>query len=85
MEGNGFTPTHKRMLAVLADGLPHRREELHACLSDELGPINNIHVHISNMRKKLRARGQDIVCEVVNRRFLYRHVRLLASAEDGYV
>jgi hypothetical protein len=27
-----FTPTEVRILTVLADGLDHKREELHACL-----------------------------------------------------
>ncbi|MFO7776004.1 MAG: hypothetical protein R6W89_09425 [Candidatus Hydrogenedentota bacterium] len=26
-----WTPTQRRMLEVLSDGLPHTKEELHAC------------------------------------------------------
>jgi DNA-binding response OmpR family regulator len=72
-----FTPTQRRMLLVLADGLPHRPQELHACLHDDLGPLSNIRWHIGKLREKLRPLGQDIVCEVNCRRFYYRHVKLL--------
>ena len=78
-----FTPTERAMLAVLSDGLPHRRQELIACLPDELGLAVNMQMHVSRARKKLRPVGQDIVCEIVNRQFCYRHVRLLASACNG--
>lgn len=73
-----WTPTQRRMLRVLADGLPHRREELHACLVDDLGALSNIQPHLSDIRKTLRPRGEDIVCEIVSRRICYRHVRLIA-------
>lgn len=85
----GFTRTQSAMLDVLADGMPHTRMELHACLDDELGPLSNICMHISNIRKILRPKGQDIVCELVHvtikggSKIQYRHVRLLASAYDG--
>ena len=80
---NGYTPTQRAMLTVLADGLDHTRQELHACLPDSLGPLTNIKAHLCNLRKHLRPMGQDIVCVLVNRRICYRHVRLLASAYDG--
>lgn len=72
-----------KMLAVLSDGMPHRREELHACLWDEDGDLSNIQIHISHLRKVLRPRGEDIVCEYVGMTFQYRHVKLLANAYDG--
>lgn len=80
---NGFTPTQRAILQVLSDGLPHRREELHACLPDELGPQRNIRAHITAIRKILRPRGEDVVCEYGRFGFGYRHVRLLANAYDG--
>ena len=79
----GFTPTEQKMLAILADGLPHTQEELHACLYDDLGRLGNIHMHISNIRKILRPCGESIICEFFRRKRWYRHVRLLASAVDG--
>ena len=78
---NTCTPTQRAMLDVLADGLPHTREELHACLPDELGVIGNIRPHITAIRKVLRPRGQDIICETAYRRTRYRHVRMLNMTE----
>lgn len=79
MTSSKFTPTQQAMLDVLADGLPHTFDELHACLLDDLSQISTIQFHISNLRKVLRPLGQDIICEVANRRKYYRHIRLLLS------
>lgn len=76
-----WTPTQKKLLAVLADGLPHSREELHACLWDEAGPLSNIQVHLSTIRKQLRLKGQDIVCEICHRAIHYRHVKLISTVK----
>ena len=75
-----FSPTQRAMLEVLKDGRPHPIEELHACLRDELGPASNVAPHLSAMRLKLRAIGQDILCEYVKRQRLYRWVRLLQGS-----
>ncbi len=74
-----FTKVETRILNVLSDGLAHHKTELHGCLNDELGPVSNIQMHISNMRKKLLPKGENIICELSNRRIFYRHVRLLRS------
>lgn len=79
-ESNGFTPTQKRMLLILADGKPHSREELHSCLNDDQGSLSNIQPHITYLRNKVRPLGQDIICEFANRRIFYRHIRLLTSS-----
>lgn len=71
-----WTPTQRRMLAVLADGQPHHKSELQACLPDEL---STIYMHVSNIRAKLRPQGQDIICEYRHQTIYYRHVRLLSS------
>ena len=63
-----LTPTQEKMLGVLSDGMRHTRQELHACLSDELAPLSNIQMHISNIRKVLRPIGQDIICEYYRRK-----------------
>lgn len=57
-----FTAVETRILRLLSDGMPHTKEEVHSCLSDELGPLKNISVQLSNLRKKLRPMGQDVVC-----------------------
>ncbi len=81
-----FTKTQQKILDILADGLPHLRKELWACCPSVQGmdeasikefARNRTNVHLMNIRSKLRLVGQDIVCEVVNRRLSYRHVKLL--------
>lgn len=76
-----FTPIQKKMLGVLSDGLPHSRDELQTCLWDELAGKTAVAYHVSLIRAKLKRKGETIVCEFVNRARLYRHVRLLKSAD----
>ena len=83
MTDNNYTPTEAAMLRVLADGQAHTREELHACVPDELSAMSAIHRHISAIRKRLRLSGQTIVCELRNRRHYYRHVVLLDGLSNG--
>ena len=78
-----FTPTQRAMLEVLKDGRPHTKAELHACLPDELGRLNSIAPHLSAIRKVLRPRGQDVLCEYRDRARFYRWVRLLGSNGEG--
>lgn len=79
-----FTPTQLRILQVLADGMRHHKTELHACLDDELARVDTVLFHIANIRKILRTIGQDIVCESLGRKCVYRQVRLLSmDAYDG--
>lgn len=79
---NGYTPTEERILEVLNDGHRHSREELVAVLPDEAA--NSLQMHISNIRKKMPV-GYTIVCEYVSKKGMYRHVRLLSSANDGRI
>ena len=86
-QGNGttsvhFTATEARMMGVLADGRSHHRSELQKCLFDDLGSPRNVHPHLSSIRKKLKARGEGILCEYVHRRICYRYVRFVASATE---
>lgn len=79
MTDNGFTKTQNAILAVLSDGQPHTREELHRCLPDDMTEMSAVRVHVCNIRKVLRLKGQDIVCELKNGRIHYRHVRILSQ------
>lgn len=79
---NPFTPTQRRILEVLSDGMWHHREELKKCLYDELSRLKAVRDHISNMRKVLRPLGNDIICELANRRIGYRLVRLVGSSDE---
>lgn len=76
-----FTPTQRRILTILADGLPHKFEELQRSLPDDLGDRNALNRHLCAIRLKIRARGEDIICQFLNRQRQYRHVRLLRSDE----
>ena len=72
-----FTPTEKKMLKLLADGLPHTRRELHAILYDDQGALSNIQVHLSRIRRKIKHTGKGIICELSSRRICYRLVHLV--------
>lgn len=79
-----FTPTETCMLELLADGKPHTRRELHACLPDELGGLVNVRRHLCNIRRKLTSRGEAVICVLHLRRICYQRVRVLVPP-DGPV
>lgn len=75
-----LTPVQRRILTLLADGLPHSREELHACLYDDLGPVSNVGPHITALRELLAPLDQAILCTLPARggwKVYYQHVVLL--------
>lgn len=78
MTDNSFTKTQNAILCVLADGQPHTRKELHGCLPDEMTELSAVRVHICNIRKTLRLRGEDIICELHKRAIHYRHVKIIS-------
>ena len=78
MNDNDFTPIQRAMLKVLSDGREHTRKELHKCLSDELGPLTNIAVHLTGIRKVLRPRGEDNLCTIIDGESRYSHVRIVS-------
>lgn len=71
-----FTPTERKILEVLSDGMPHTRDELNQCLSDDLAASTALKNHMCQLRKKLPA-GQDVICQYKNKQYHYRHIRLL--------
>lgn len=75
-------PVQRRMVQMLLDGLPHRREELHGCLADRLGPLSNIKSNISKIRKQAHIFGLDIVCVLFQRTVWYRLVRAINDQRD---
>lgn len=79
-----YTPTQRRILALLSDGMPHSKDELRKCLDDDLSDNHNIAMHICFLRRKLNPIGEDIVAQHVGPGGIkYRHMRMLASAYDG--
>lgn len=83
MPNNGFTPTQARMLAVLADGRPHTRKELHACLEDDLAALAAIKWHIKKLRKKLKPERKGIVCICEGWVYSYQLVGILSTCDDS--
>jgi hypothetical protein len=81
--GNDYTPTQRAILQTLSDGLRHSKSELRSCLPDDLADDTNLRWHVCMIRKMLRPRGEDIICEFYERTTHYRHVRLLSSPYDG--
>jgi hypothetical protein len=79
---NGYTATERRMLKVLADGKPHKAEQLRRCLSDDLGEVCNIAPHLSNLRRKLRRVGEEIICRKYGTANYYMRVKLLYSPHE---
>lgn len=77
-----YTPTQKRILAVLSDGLPHTRDELMRCLNDDMAEEGTLKAHIQMIRNKLRPIGQNIISECHGRgSFFYRLTRLISVSE----
>ena len=73
-----YTPTQQAILKVLADGKPHKRGELIACLPDPLNRTpNNLKPHLAALRRLLRPQGGDIVCVLRYRQIHHQHVRRL--------
>lgn len=67
------------IIHILSDGRPHHRSELLDLLSEESRTPKNLNDTLSNLRKKLRPLGQEIVCELKHRQIHYRHVRLISG------
>jgi hypothetical protein len=77
----GKMTIRESMLRLLGDGMAHTREELHAlCGPSNMEVIND---HISDLRKLLRPKGEDIICVLYKRKIAYRWVRLIGSANNG--
>lgn len=76
-----FTPTERRLLRVLADGLPHRKGDLLACMPDEAGLDANVATHIYRIRLKLAVRNHTIVQEQVSWRVYSWRLVSVATVE----
>jgi DNA-binding response OmpR family regulator len=69
-----------KILKMLLDGLPHRRDEIRDLLDHDCqDSLNALQVHISNLRKLLRLQGQDIEYEYHHKDHWYRLVNTLTS------
>lgn len=70
----------EQMWNMLADGLPHSRNDLHALCGPSSPSVVAVHIH--SLKKRL-IRGEEIVCVLINRQTHYRRVRTLGSANNG--
>lgn len=77
-----FTPTQKRFLKLLRDGKPHTSEEFCELLGDEQSGKHQVHVQFSVMRRILRPRGEDIICQMVGKKAYFRLIRFESSLEE---
>lgn len=77
------TKTQRKILAVLKDGLPHRRDDMVRVVLDEHDDPKQMQIQISLLRKVLRPQGEDILCVVQGYVHFYQHVRLLGSANTA--
>lgn len=80
-QGTHLAPTEQRLMAMMADGLPHLKKELLTCLDDPLSDCSVLKSWMCKLRAKLRPLGEDIVAQHERKRTLYRRVRLLNGAE----
>lgn len=78
-----FTPIQRRILRLLADGLPHSYGELRECLVDKTKEVSNIRAHLTALRKILRTRNEDIICEIYKRKRGYRQIAMIAKGRSG--
>lgn len=85
MARNGeYTPTEQRIINMLSDGQSHTTAELKTCLDDELASASAVRFHISNIRQRLRPKGEDIVYVMhFQRKLAYRHVKSIAPPTVG--
>lgn len=72
-----FSPTQQDLMEVLADGRPHRRQELLDCLDDPEKSREMLKPYLYRLRKKLRVQGYDIDCVLKNRNVWFRLVGLV--------
>lgn len=77
--------TQKKMMDLLKDGMPHRREELVECLPEpEIAMLEMANAfrcvtyHVYSLRKTLRPRGRDIICQLLNKALHYRIVGIIS-------
>lgn len=77
---NEYTPTQRRIIALLSDGELHTPEEIREfCMPDVMVEIREVSSQIGTLRQKLHKKGVDIVCVFTRRDGRYRMVRLLAD------
>lgn len=84
-KNESFSETQLSLLKALSDGMRHHRSELVKELPgesiDEKRKYRALSWQLCKMRKILRILGQEIICELHDRKIHYRHIRLLKGAD----
>lgn len=74
-----YTPTERRILDALADGMPHAQTALVSILNDDMTDRNTLHQHLYNLRKKMEEVGMGVQCVRVKGQAHYRLTRLVIA------
>jgi len=80
---NLFTPTERRILALLGDGEPHGKKEImDRCFDDDLVNEDALRNAIHRLKKKLKEhRNEEIVAVRRYRATYYQHFRKISAAD----
>ena len=74
-ERDFFTSTQRRIIDLLKDGQPHRRDDVRKCI-DDLASLASLKQHLIEMRKRIRPHGYDVICQILNRAYHYRLIKV---------
>ena len=79
--GLKLSPTEQRIYDLLADGEPHRKEEVLSVFDDELATNNQLYVTVYKLKLKLRTVGEDLIAQSFGKWVGYRRVRPIEPAK----
>jgi len=77
-----LSPIPQSMLDLLADGKPHKMEELRV-LVDELAEDKSVHFHLNAVRRHLSCIGQAVLCEGNRKKGAELTYRIVSYARYG--
>lgn len=80
MQDTWLTRTEHAIVTMLSDGGRHTNKELKTCLKDDMAGKTAVRYHLHNIRKKIAHKGETIVCEVHEGKFVYRLVRQVQNS-----
>lgn len=82
MEPIVFTKIQQAIWNILADAEPHKRGELVASFTDEVSGNHVLDNHLTAIRKLIRPRNLDIICQFIKRSNHVRLIRLDVSIDS---
>jgi len=78
MDSSVFSEQQQRIIDFLADGKPHKRSEVIACIGDSLADRVSLQQYLTRIRKRL-PQGEEIIAQYLHRTVHFRHIRHLHS------